>query len=140
MRISADHSSAGGWRSPLLSAPGKKESLRDFPGSPVVSTPRFHCRGHEFDPWSGNQDPTCSAGWQKHFYKVFFFFLRGQNRCRSHQTPLDKWCLPTLFPTFPTPSMCSSRSDVSCIACLSSARPWMGPGASYVLLGPLKQF
>ena len=26
----------------------------DFPGSPVVKTPRFHCRGHGFDPWSGN--------------------------------------------------------------------------------------
>ena len=27
---------------------------RDFPGSPVVKTPHFHCRGHGFDPWSGN--------------------------------------------------------------------------------------
>ena len=26
----------------------------DFPGDPVVKTPRFHCRGHGFDPWSGN--------------------------------------------------------------------------------------
>ena len=26
----------------------------DFPGGPVVKTPFFHCRGHEFDPWSGN--------------------------------------------------------------------------------------
>ena len=24
------------------------------PGSPVVKTPRFHCRGHGFDPWSEN--------------------------------------------------------------------------------------
>ena len=23
---------------------------RDFPGSPVVKTPCFHCRGHRFDP------------------------------------------------------------------------------------------
>ena len=27
---------------------------RDFPGGAVVRTPRFHCRGHGFDPWSGN--------------------------------------------------------------------------------------
>ena len=23
----------------------------DFLGGPVVKTPRFHCRGHRFDPW-----------------------------------------------------------------------------------------
>ena len=27
---------------------------RDFPGGPVVRTPHFHCRGHRFDPWSGD--------------------------------------------------------------------------------------
>ena len=26
----------------------------DFPGGLVVRTPRFHCRGRGFDPWSGN--------------------------------------------------------------------------------------
>ena len=26
----------------------------DFPGGPVVKTPRFRCRGHGFHPWSGN--------------------------------------------------------------------------------------
>ena len=26
----------------------------DFPGGPVVKTPCFHCRGHGFNPWSGN--------------------------------------------------------------------------------------
>ena len=26
----------------------------DVPGGPVVKTLHFHCRGHEFDPWSGN--------------------------------------------------------------------------------------
>ena len=25
----------------------------DFPGGPVVKTPRFHCRGHGFDLWLG---------------------------------------------------------------------------------------
>ena len=33
---------------------GKKEEEGDFPGSPVVKTPCFYCRGHGFNPWSGN--------------------------------------------------------------------------------------
>ena len=24
----------------------------------MVKTPCFHCRGHGFDPWSGNEDPA----------------------------------------------------------------------------------
>ena len=31
-----------------------KKCVRDSPGGPVVKTPHFHCRGHRFDPWSGN--------------------------------------------------------------------------------------
>ena len=27
---------------------------RDFPGSPVVKTLSFQCRGHGFNPWLGN--------------------------------------------------------------------------------------
>ena len=30
-----------------------KVLFRDFPGGPVGNTPRFHCKGHGFDPWSG---------------------------------------------------------------------------------------
>ena len=30
-----------------------------FPGSPVVKTLCFQCRGHGFNPWSGNWDPLC---------------------------------------------------------------------------------
>ena len=29
-------------------------SLGDFPGGPVVKTLQFQCKGHRFDPWSGN--------------------------------------------------------------------------------------
>ena len=29
-------------------------NYQEFPGGPVVRTPRFHCRGPGFDPWSGN--------------------------------------------------------------------------------------
>ena len=31
----------------------KKNVEEDFPGGPVVKTPSSHCRGHEFQPWSG---------------------------------------------------------------------------------------
>ena len=27
----------------------------------MVRTLRFHCRGHEFDPWLGNKDPAHTA-------------------------------------------------------------------------------
>ena len=33
---------------------GKKKKSRDFPGGPVGKTPRFHFRGHGFNPGSGN--------------------------------------------------------------------------------------
>ena len=29
----------------------------DFPRGPVVKTSRFHCKGHGFNPWSGNLRP-----------------------------------------------------------------------------------
>ena len=31
---------------------------QDFPSGPVGKTPSFHCRGHGFNPWSGNYDPS----------------------------------------------------------------------------------
>ena len=33
----------------------------DFPGCPVAKTPCLQCKGHKFQPWSGNQIPTCSC-------------------------------------------------------------------------------
>ena len=38
---------------------------RDFSGIPVIMTPCFQCRGHEFNPWSWNQGPTCHNAWPK---------------------------------------------------------------------------
>ena len=38
------------------------QNSRDFPGGPLVKSPRFQCRGYGFDPWLGNEDPTrCMA-------------------------------------------------------------------------------
>ena len=32
----------------------KNLGSRDFLGGPVVKNSSFHCRGHRFNPWSGN--------------------------------------------------------------------------------------
>ena len=32
----------------------EKCALRDVPGGPLVRHPSFHCRGHRFDPCSGD--------------------------------------------------------------------------------------
>ena len=42
-----------------------KEYFREFPGVPVVRTLWFYCRGHEFNPWLGNEDPTNYVAWPK---------------------------------------------------------------------------
>ena len=36
----------------------KKPSPWEFPGSPVIRTPHFHCRKHRLNPWLGNRDPV----------------------------------------------------------------------------------
>ena len=36
-----------------IAYPAKDKLWRNFPGSLVVKTPHFHCRGHGFDPWWG---------------------------------------------------------------------------------------
>ena len=40
--------------SPDIANTFSKIVFRDFPGSPLVKTPRFHCGGHGFHPWLGN--------------------------------------------------------------------------------------
>ena len=42
------------WVRSILKFPLLWCDTRDFPGGPVIKTPTFHCRGHRFDPWSGN--------------------------------------------------------------------------------------
>ena len=50
----------------FLQTVSQNEDLkRDFSGSPVVKTPSLHCRKHGFDPWSGNENPTCHKARKK---------------------------------------------------------------------------
>ena len=39
---------------PVIRWEGFNILSQDFPGGPVVKMPLFHCKGHGFDPWSGN--------------------------------------------------------------------------------------
>ena len=39
----------------------KNPMMMDFPGGPAVKTLQFHCRRHEFHPWSGKNHRPCSA-------------------------------------------------------------------------------
>ena len=41
----------------------KMKKIRDFPGSPVVKTSQFQCRGHGFSPDQGSEIPH--ALWPK---------------------------------------------------------------------------
>ena len=43
----------------------KIKHLRNFPSGPVVKTPGFHCKGHRFNAWFGNEDTTCHTTWPK---------------------------------------------------------------------------
>ena len=47
----------------------------DFPGGPVVKTLCFQCRGHGFDPWSWNKDPTCHAAWPEIIIIVVMIYV-----------------------------------------------------------------
>ena len=49
------------WAKIVKSETAKVKMLdsRELPGRPLVKIPSAQCRGHEFDPWLGNKDPTC---------------------------------------------------------------------------------
>lgn len=54
----------------------------------MVGTLRFHCGGHEFSLWLGNEDPTGHAAWPK--------------KKKTKKTPplflhFSRFCIPDLF-------------------------------------------
>ena len=42
-----------------------KDRNGGFHGGPMVKTPHFPCKGHKFDPWLGNLNPTCCTAKKK---------------------------------------------------------------------------
>ena len=55
--------------------------LREFPGGPVVRTPRCHYHGPRFDSWSGNKDAQAVCCGEK----------------KRERTRLSKWDGRVLF-------------------------------------------
>ena len=57
-RVGVDGNQTGkSWQGAVflsLRQQSKRGTLQDFPGTPVVKTPCFHCRGLGLHPWSGN--------------------------------------------------------------------------------------
>ena len=50
-------------------ASSQNVSSEDFPSGPMVKTLSYQYREHRFDPWQGNQDPTCRVAQPKIFKK-----------------------------------------------------------------------
>ena len=60
-----------------------KWGRQDCPGGPVVKTPRFHCRGHGFDPWLGTKIPHAVQRGQN-----FLKRWGGEGRSRRHRAAM----------------------------------------------------
>ena len=56
-----------------------KRNERDFPGVPVVKTPRSQCRGPGLDPWSGNWIPHAAAKTQHSQMNKYFKKKKKRN-------------------------------------------------------------
>lgn len=48
----------------------------DFPGSPMVKTPYFHCTGHRFTGSTGQQSKIPHAVWYNQKKKIYFSFKK----------------------------------------------------------------
>ena len=59
--------------------------LKNMENSPVIQwlgTLCFHSRGHGFNPWLQNYDPTCCTAWPKNKNKqIIFFKLKKKMLC-----------------------------------------------------------
>ena len=69
----------------------------------MVKTPHFHCRGHGFNPWKGNEDPTChviqpkqQTKWQKPKIKPDQFAICCILECRKYSL----YCKYAIIQTF----------------------------------------
>jgi len=62
--------------------PAFKILSRHVPGSPVVKTSYSQGKGYQFEPWSGNQEPTCCSAQPKtiicqNIFFIYLFFIEG---------------------------------------------------------------
>ena len=62
--------------------PAFKILSRHVSGSPVVKTSYSQGKGYQFEPWSGNQEPTCCLARPKtiicqNIFFIYLFFIEG---------------------------------------------------------------
>ena len=69
----------------------KKKKSWDVPGGPVVKTLHFHCRGHRFDPWSGDCDPICCTLWPKTKKGLLSFSFSAPTQTSELESSLQRW-------------------------------------------------
>lgn len=63
----------------------------DFPVDPVVRILHFHCKGHEFDPWSGSWDPISQMSQPKMKKEnEILFHKKDHHRLRKLVTKWEK--------------------------------------------------
>ena len=79
---------------PVLERGLERNKDGDFPGGPVVKESALQCKGLRFDPWSGNQDPTCCKA--------------TKPECTNYQSPCALAHAPQLE------SLCTARKDPEC--------------------------
>ena len=95
-----------------LSYPLPLRSWWDFPGSPVVKILCFQCRGHGFDSWLGNKDPTCCMAQPKekkmnkitiriikYFFKEITWKKEEAGRKRWTRWETGSWALGAHWPS-----------------------------------------
>ena len=74
----------------------------ELSGGPVVRILHFHCRGHGFNPWLGNQDPACCIAQKR---------KKNEIKCKiqlfshtSHISSSHVWLMATMLNSASFPS------------------------------------
>ena len=75
------------------------ERTWDFPGSPVVKSPSFYCRGCWFDTWWENWDPAAWCGQKKKSVISLSVYLHGlpwwvsgkEPACQGRRCRFNPW-------------------------------------------------
>ena len=106
----------------------RNEYEREFPGSPVVRTPCFHCRGLGSVLGQGTKIPQaaqCSQKEKKKSMRVHFvhFLLSRQNSSEASQTKLIQPCAWPKSPFLRSPSITLLTSEDASLFSISICFP-----------------
>ena len=67
----------------------------ELSGGPVVRILHFHCRGHGFNPWLGNQDPACCIAQKRKKNEIKFKIQLFSHT--SHISSSHVWLMATML-------------------------------------------